>query len=85
MELWDFYEQINLSVCRLSRFEKQAAEVGLQHVSRYMWQKTHKRGTSIGNDIREVIRPHFHDHNRCTSFFCCWGGGKSKLDLEEPA
>lgn len=43
------------------------------------------RGTSIGNDIREVIRPHFHDHNRCTSFFCCWGGGKSKFDLEEPA
>lgn len=42
MELWDFYEQINLSVCRLSRFEKQAAEVGLQHVSRYMWQKTQR-------------------------------------------
>lgn len=45
MELWDFYdityEQINLSVCRLSSFEKkQAAEVGLQHVSSYMWQKT---------------------------------------------
>lgn len=59
--------------------EKQAAEVGLQRMSSYMWQK--HRGTSIGGDIREVTRPHFHDHHLCTSFFLfffCGGRGVGK-------